>query len=38
MDRSLEGGLVTIDPFPCLGDDLAFEAIDLLLWRAEDSR
>ena len=36
----LEGGdrrgLVAIDPAPCLGDDLAFDAIDLLLWQAED--
>jgi len=29
-------GLGAIDPAPCLGDDLAFEAIDLLLWQAED--
>jgi streptomycin 6-kinase len=36
----LDGGnqreLVAIDPAPCLGDDLAFDAIDLLLWQAED--
>ena len=35
----LEGGerrgLVAIDPAPCLGD-AAFDAIDLVLWRAED--
>ena len=23
-------------PSPCLGDDMAFEAIDLLLWQADD--
>jgi streptomycin 6-kinase len=28
-------GLVAIDPAPCLGDP-AFDAIDLVLWRAED--
>jgi hypothetical protein len=27
---------VAIDPAPCLGDDLAFDAIDLLLWQAEE--
>jgi streptomycin 6-kinase len=36
----LDGGsrrdLVAIDPAPCLGDDLAFDAIDLLLWQADD--
>jgi streptomycin 6-kinase len=36
----LEGGdrrgLVAIDPAPCLGADLAFDAIDLVLWQAED--
>jgi streptomycin 6-kinase len=31
-----ERGLVAIDPAPCLGDDLAFDAVDLLLWQAED--
>jgi streptomycin 6-kinase len=30
-----ERGLVAIDPAPCLGDR-AFDAIDLVLWRAED--
>jgi streptomycin 6-kinase len=30
-----ERGLVAIDPAPCLGDP-AFDAIDLLLWRAAD--
>jgi streptomycin 6-kinase len=29
-------GLVAIDPAPCLGADLAFDAIDLLLWQADD--
>jgi streptomycin 6-kinase len=29
-------GLVAIDPAPCLGDP-AFDAIDLVLWRAEDA-
>src|SRR5438445_3712051 len=29
-------GLVAIDPAPCLGDDIAFEAIDLVLWQADD--
>src|SRR5437867_1600751 len=37
----LDGGdqrrLVAIDPAPCLGDDLAYEAIDLLLWQADDA-
>jgi streptomycin 6-kinase len=28
-------GLVAIDPAPCLGNDLAFDAIDLVLWRAD---
>jgi streptomycin 6-kinase len=36
----LEGGnerrFVAIDPAPCLGDDLAFDAVDLLLWQADD--
>ena len=27
---------MAIDPAPCLGDDLAFDAIDLLLWQADD--
>jgi len=30
-----ERGLVAIDPTPCLGDP-AFDAIDLILWRAEN--
>jgi streptomycin 6-kinase len=29
-------GLVAIDPAPCLGDDLGFDAIDLMLWQATD--
>jgi streptomycin 6-kinase len=36
LDGGAERGLVAIDPAPCLGNDLAFEAIDLLLWQAED--
>jgi streptomycin 6-kinase len=36
LDGGNERGLVAIDPAPCLGDDLAFDAIDLLLWQTED--
>jgi len=36
LDGGNERGLVAIDPAPCLGDDLAFDAIDLVLWRADD--
>ena len=36
LDGGDQRGLVAIDPAPCLGDDLAFEAIDLLLWQADD--
>jgi streptomycin 6-kinase len=36
LDGGNSRGLVAIDPAPCLGDDLAFEAIDLLLWQADD--
>jgi streptomycin 6-kinase len=36
LDGGSERGLVAIDPAPCLGDDLAFDAVDLLLWQAED--
>jgi streptomycin 6-kinase len=36
LDGGNERGLVAIDPAPCLGDDLAFEAVDLLLWQAGD--
>ena len=35
LDGGEERGLVAIDPAPCLGDP-AFDAIDLLLWRADD--
>ena len=36
LDGGAQRGLVGIDPAPCLGDDLAFDAIDLLLWQATD--
>jgi streptomycin 6-kinase len=36
LDGGNQRGLVAIDPAPCLGDDLAFEAVDLLLWQAGD--
>src|SRR5712691_8211414 len=35
LDGGEERGLVAIDPAPCLGDP-AFDAIDLVFWRAED--
>ena len=35
LDGGEERGLVAIDPAPCLGDP-TFDAIDLVLWRAED--
>ncbi|MGZ4534370.1 MAG: aminoglycoside phosphotransferase family protein [Nocardioidaceae bacterium] len=35
LDGGEARGLVAIDPAPCLGDP-AFDAIDLVLWRAED--
>jgi streptomycin 6-kinase len=35
LDGGVQRGLVAIDPAPCLGDDLAFDAIDLLLWQAD---
>jgi streptomycin 6-kinase len=35
LDGGEERGLVAIDPAPCLGDP-AFDAIDLVLWRARD--
>src|SRR5206468_1549130 len=35
LDGGTERGLVAIDPAPCMGDP-AFDAIDLVLWRAED--
>jgi streptomycin 6-kinase len=36
LDGGAERGLVAIDPAPCLGDDVGFDAIDLLLWQADD--
>jgi streptomycin 6-kinase len=36
LDGGAQRGLVAIDPAPCLGDDIAFDAIDLLLWQADD--
>jgi streptomycin 6-kinase len=36
LDGGSQRGLVAIDPAPCLGDDLAFDAIDLVLWQATD--
>lgn len=36
LDGGARRGLVAIDPSPCLGDDAAFDAIDLLLWQADD--
>jgi streptomycin 6-kinase len=35
LDGGPDRGLVAIDPAPCLGDP-AFDAVDLLFWRAED--
>jgi streptomycin 6-kinase len=35
LDGGAERGLVAIDPAPCLGD-AAFDAVDLILWQAED--
>ena len=35
LDGGAERGLVAIDPAPCRGDG-AFDAVDLLLWHAED--
>jgi streptomycin 6-kinase len=35
LDGGEERGLVAIDPAPCLGDP-AFDAIDLVLWQAEN--
>jgi streptomycin 6-kinase len=34
LDGGPGRGLVAIDPAPCLGDDVSFDAIDLLLWQA----
>jgi streptomycin 6-kinase len=36
LDGGPQRGLVAIDPAPCLGDDLGYDAIDLLLWQADD--
>jgi streptomycin 6-kinase len=36
LDGGAARGLVAIDPAPCLGDP-AFDAIDLVLWRATDT-
>jgi len=36
LDGGPPRGLVAIDPAPCLGDDMSFDAIDLLLWQAAD--
>jgi streptomycin 6-kinase len=35
LDGGSERGLVAIDPAPCLGD-AAFDAVDLVLWQADD--
>jgi streptomycin 6-kinase len=35
LDGGAERGLVAIDPAPCIGD-AAFDAVDLLVWQAED--
>lgn len=35
LDGGVARGLVAIDPSPCLGDP-AFDAVDLMLWRADD--
>jgi streptomycin 6-kinase len=35
LDGGPERGLVAIDPAPCLGD-AAFDAVDLILWQADD--
>ena len=37
LDGGARRGLVAIGPAPCLGD-AAFDAVDLVLWRAEDVR
>jgi streptomycin 6-kinase/predicted nucleotidyltransferase len=36
LDGGAQRGLVAIDPAPCLGDDLGYDAIDLVLWQADD--
>jgi streptomycin 6-kinase len=35
LDGGAERGLVAIDPAPCLGD-ATFDAVDLILWQADD--
>jgi streptomycin 6-kinase len=35
LDGGAERGLVAIDPAPCLGD-AAFDAVDMILWQADD--
>jgi streptomycin 6-kinase len=35
LDGGAERGLVAIDPAPCVGDP-AFDAVDLVFWRAKD--
>lgn len=37
LDGGTERGLVAIDPTPCRGDP-AFDAVDLILWQADDLR
>jgi streptomycin 6-kinase len=37
LDGGAERGLVAIDPAPCLGD-AAFDAVDMVLWQADDSQ
>jgi streptomycin 6-kinase len=36
LDGGAQRGLVAVDPGPCLGDDITFDAIDLVLWQADD--
>jgi streptomycin 6-kinase len=36
LDGGAERGLVAIDPAPCVGDP-AFDAVDLVFWRADDA-
>jgi streptomycin 6-kinase len=36
LDGGADRGLVAIDPAPCLGDP-AFDAVDLVFWRANDA-
>jgi streptomycin 6-kinase len=35
LDGGTERGLVAIDPAPCFGD-AAFDAVDLILWQADN--